>query len=96
MTPGDAILIAVLLPLVGAILIALTGATPNLREAVTLVVAALLFANVLTLVPVVLDGGRPTAVLVQMLPGVALAFEVEPLGMIFAMVASGLWIVTSI
>ena len=96
MTPADAILIAVLLPLVGAVLIALTGAMPNLRETVTLVTAALLLADVLTLVPAVLDGARPSVVLVQSLPAVPLAFVVEPLGMIFAIIASGLWIVTSI
>ena len=32
----------------------------------------------------------------KLLPGLALAFEVEPLGMLFALVASGLWIVNSI
>ncbi len=96
MTPADAILIAVLLPLVGAVLIALTGAMPNLRETVTLVTATLLLADVLTLVPAVLDGARPSVVLVQSLPAVPLAFVVEPLGMIFAIIASGLWIVTSI
>ena len=31
-----------------------------------------------------------------MLPGLRCAFEVEPLGMLFALVASGLWIVNSI
>ena len=31
-----------------------------------------------------------------MLPGLPLAFEVEPLGMLFGLVASGLWIVNSI
>ncbi len=96
MTPADAILVAVLLPLAGAVLIALTASMPNLRETVTLVTAALLFANVLTLVPGVLDGARPSAILVQSLPAVPLAFVVEPLGMIFAIIASGLWIVTSI
>src|SRR5918994_5957319 len=31
-----------------------------------------------------------------MLPGIALGFRVEPLGMLFALVASGLWIVNSV
>ena len=60
MTPADAILIAVLLPLVGAVLIALTGAMPNLRETVTLVTAALLLADVLTLVPAVFPDSLQT------------------------------------
>ena len=96
MNPADAIVAAILLPVAGAVLIGLAGARPNLRETITLVTAALLFADVLTLVPHVLDGARPTALLVQTLPGVPISFTVEPLGMIFATVASGLWIVTSI
>ena len=31
----------------------------------------------------------------EILPGLPLAFELEPLGMLFALVASGLWIVTT-
>ena len=48
------------------------------------------------LLPEVMSGGRPQLELLEILPGVALAFEVEPLGMLYALVASGLWIVTSL
>ncbi|UCH75676.1 MAG: hypothetical protein JSU82_07545 [Rhodospirillales bacterium] len=96
MSPADAIIAAVLVPLAGAVLIALSGRWPNLRETMTLATAVILFAVVLSLVPGVAAGERPTAVLVQTLPGVPLAFEVEPLGMLFALIASGLWIVTSV
>jgi multicomponent Na+:H+ antiporter subunit D len=51
---------------------------------------------VLTLLPAVLAGQRPGLELVEFLPGVALAFEVEPLGLLFGLVASGLWIVTAL
>jgi multicomponent Na+:H+ antiporter subunit D len=88
--------IAPLAPLVGALLIWLTGRYPNLRETVTLVTAAVLFLLVVSLVPEVLAGGRPSALWLDMLPGVAIAFRVEPLGMLFALVASLLWIVNSI
>ena len=90
------ILIAVFLPLAGALLIRLAGSSPNLREVVTLAVAVLLFATVVQLLPKVQAGERPATVLQEMLPGIAIAFEVEPLGMIFGLVASGLWIVTSL
>ena len=53
------------------------------------------FGAVLQLLPMVAAGERPGASLMQVLPGIDLAFEVEPLGMLFALVASGLWIVTS-
>ncbi len=96
MTASDATLLAVLLPLLGAGLIGLLGQRPNLREAATLATGAVLFFVVLTLVPHVLSGARPGIEILEVLPGLALAFEVEPLGMLFGLIASGLWIVTSL
>ena len=96
MSGATAILLSMAIPLAGAALIALCGRWPNLREGVTLVTAALLFLTVLSLLPEVAAGGRPSAKLIEMLPGIPLAFEVEPLGMLFGLVASGLWIVNSI
>ncbi|HSQ70847.1 MAG TPA: proton-conducting transporter membrane subunit, partial [Rubrivivax sp.] len=96
MSPDVAVLAALAVPLVGALLIALAGRVPNLREAVTLVTAVLLLGCVLTVLPAVLAGARPAATLFEMLPGLVIALEVEPLGMLFALVASGLWIVNSL
>lgn len=96
MTPGIAILGAVAVPLVGAALIAAAHRKPDLREAVTLATSVALFVLVVSLAPEVLAGGRPVARLAEVMPGVALAFQVEPLGMLFALIASGLWIVTSV
>lgn len=95
-TADDAILVALLLPVLGAMGIALAHRWPNLREGITLTTAAALLACVLTILPSVLAGARPTATLFSLLPGLDIAFEVEPLGMLFALVASGLWIVNSI
>jgi len=92
--PATLLLLAIAIPLAGALGIALAGSRPNLREAVTLLTAALLFAAVLALLPAV--GARPEANLYEVAPGLALAFKLEPLGMLFALVASGLWIVNSI
>lgn len=91
-----AVQLALLVPAGGAVLIALTGAHPNLREAITLSTAVALFGLVLSLYPAVEAGMRPAAVLVETLPGLPIALEVEPLGMLFALVASFLWIVTSL
>ncbi|HMN76304.1 MAG TPA: monovalent cation/H+ antiporter subunit D family protein [Burkholderiaceae bacterium] len=96
MDTPTAVLAALLVPLAGAVLIALSGRWPNLREGVTLATAALLFLCVSTLLPAVLDGARPALTLIDVMPGLALAFRVEPLGMLFALVASGLWIVNSV
>ena len=88
--------LAVLIPLAGAGLIALTGRWPNLRETVTIVSAVLLFVVNVLLVVVVLDNGAPTLHVVEIVEGVPFAFEIEPLGMLFGLVASFLWIVNSI
>jgi multicomponent Na+:H+ antiporter subunit D len=96
MTAENLILAALLIPLVGAIGIALAGKAPNLRESVTLTTAAALLLCVAQLPDIVLGGGRPEIVLLEPLPGLPIAFRVEPLGMLFALIASGLWIVNSI
>ena len=96
MSPSEAIGLAVALPLLGAIGIQLTGSKPNLRESVTIITSLLTFAVVLTLVDGVTSGKRPELELLQVLPGVVLAFQVEPLGMLYALVASGLWIPTGL
>jgi multicomponent Na+:H+ antiporter subunit D len=87
---------AIAVPLAGAALIAATGARPNLRETATLATAVLLLGVVSSLVPDVVAGQLPSVVLAEFLPGIALRLEVEPLGMLFALIASGLWIVNSI
>ena len=94
--PEHAIAAALLVPLAGAGLIALAGRAPNLRETITLVTAMALLACVLTLLPVVLAGQRPARALFELLPGLEIALRVEPLGMLFALVAAGLWIVNSL
>ena len=93
-TPG--IVFCVALPLAGAALVVALGRWPNLREAASLATAGWLFLEVLALLPAVEAGERPAAVLTAVIPEIPIAFEVEPLGMMFALVASFLWIVTTI
>ena len=96
MTPPLLALGCLALPLLASGLIVLAGRSPNLREGVTLGAAALVFGCVLGLYPGVSQGMRPGIVLAPLLPGAALELVVEPLGLLFAMVAGFLWIVTSI
>lgn len=91
------LILTLALPLAGAVFIAIAGdRRPNLRETVTLSTATVLFLAVLAIYPEVAAGGRPQILLVETLPGMALALTAEPLGMLFALVASFLWIVTSL
>ncbi|MBL9102040.1 MAG: monovalent cation/H+ antiporter subunit D family protein [Myxococcales bacterium] len=96
-------LLAVYIPLIGAFSIALLGRWPNLREAVTLATAGSLLAVVASIAPRVLSPdfwaiyniAGPLRI-AEVLPGVFLELKVEPLGMLFALIASSLWILNSI
>jgi multicomponent Na+:H+ antiporter subunit D len=87
---------ALVIPALAAALIALCRRRPNLREAVTLAAAALTLYSVAGFVEPVLAGARPRLVLGEMLPGLALVLELEPLGLLFALIASGLWLVSGV
>lgn len=84
------------LPLVAVVLIFLCGKIPNLREACTIVVSIALFVVTVLLAMRVDAGDRPTWFIGEMVPGFTIEFAIEPLGMLFALVASGLWILTTI
>ncbi|MDY0291243.1 MAG: proton-conducting transporter membrane subunit [Desulfuromonadaceae bacterium] len=88
--------LCILVPLVGALLIGLSSRAPNIREGVTLMSAALLFAVVcgLYLNPDALTAGA--LVLAEPIAGIAIKLELEPLGLLFAGIASLLWLITSL
>ncbi len=96
MSEAMVILLTLGVPLAGAGLIALAHNHPNLRETVTIVTALVLFVLVASLVPEVLARRQPSLALLEILPGLRLEFEVEPLGMLFGLIASFLWLVTSV
>ncbi|MDU0353009.1 monovalent cation/H+ antiporter subunit D family protein [Paraglaciecola aquimarina] len=97
MTPETAILVAIGLPIIGALVIALAGRIgPNIRETATAITAIALIFVVWGLLPTIMDGGRPAVEISEVMPGLSIAFSVEPLGMLFAALASGLWLINSI
>ncbi|MGD8985890.1 MAG: monovalent cation/H+ antiporter subunit D family protein [Desulfobacteraceae bacterium] len=89
-------LLAIAVSFFGTLLIIVSHKRPNLREFWTLLIALSKFSIVCSMVPFVLNGQTLVFNLVDVLPGVGIAFRVDPLGMLFALVASSLWIVTSI
>ena len=89
-------LLAIAVSFFGTLLIIVSHRRPNLREFWTLLIALIKFSIVCSMVPFVLNGQTLVFNLVEVLPGVGIAFRVDPLGMLFALVASSLWIVTSI
>ncbi len=95
MNAGTLLPFAVLVPLAGSMAIAALHRHPNAREAATLITGVSLLALVVGLVrdPDVYSGRVELA---EPLPGLSLALQAEPLGLLFAVVASALWIATSV
>ena len=91
-----ALILVVLIPLVAAVLVALTGAWPNLREAISLLAGGILFFLVLSLLPSVLAGENPSVWIAEPIPGLPIALRAEPLGTLFGLTASFLWTVTTV
>jgi multicomponent Na+:H+ antiporter subunit D len=89
-------LFAVLVPAVGALLIAGTGERrANLREFWSIAAGVLQAAFVASMIPDVLAGRTPECVLFRILPGIELAFRTDGFGLLFGLGASLLWIATS-
>lgn len=96
MTDQFLLLTAITIPLVGGLITALSGHNRNLRDALMVGGAFIGFIAVLSLLPSVLAGNMPRVNLIEVMPGLSLSFAIEPLGMVFALIASGLWILTSV
>ena len=88
------LLIAVLVPLIGAGLVMLTGRRPNVREACSFLAAAALFALTASLVPSVRAGKILHFKVFELLPGLSVSLRADALSMIFAVSASFLWVLT--
>ena len=88
-------LLAVLVSLLAIPFIAYSR-SPNVREGWTFLAAIVKFGIVAAMLPPVLNGMEISCALVEVLPGLSIAFRVDAFGMLFALVASFLWIITSV
>src|SRR5882762_3806085 len=89
-------LLPILVPAIGALLIARTGERrANLREFWSVAAGVLQLVFVVSMIPDILAGRTPECLLARILPGVDLAFRVDAFGLLFALGASVLWIATS-
>ena len=94
------IAMALVLPLLAAGLTVLFSQRVNLREASSIGVGIILFLVCCNLADFVFAGARPELLLAKPIPGpysdaFSIAFRAEPLGAVFSMLASGLWVVTT-
>jgi multicomponent Na+:H+ antiporter subunit D len=87
--------LAVLVSLVAVAFIAIPNQRPNMRESWTIIAALVKFGLVASMLPIILSGKSPAITLFTISPGISMALKVDLVGIIFALSASFLWILTS-
>jgi multicomponent Na+:H+ antiporter subunit D len=88
--------LALLIPLFAAGAIKGVGRAPDVRETVTVFATLALVIVTGALMLRTGQGLAPSLKLVEPLPGIALAFRLEPLGALFAAMAAVLWAINSV
>lgn len=91
-----AITLSLLIPLIGSGAILLLHRYPNCRETAIFITAGSLFAVIVKLYFVYSLSGQQRLFLTEIIPGLNIAFSLEPLGLAFALLASFLWMVTTL
>ncbi|MBT8075619.1 MAG: monovalent cation/H+ antiporter subunit D family protein, partial [Gammaproteobacteria bacterium] len=94
--PGTLLLLTLLVPAVAVIPIIAADRYPNLREGVTVTASLILIYFVSSLYGVTRSGVEAALTSPELFSGLVLDFRIEPLGMLFSLVASYLWLVTSV
>ncbi len=87
-------LLAVLVSL-AVVPVIISSRTPNVREGWTFAAALAKLLLVASLIPPVLAGREVVCPIIEVLPNLGLALKVDAMGLLFALVSSSLWIVTS-
>ncbi len=88
---------ALLTSLIGAFFVLFTGEKRrNLREFWTLLASIIKFSIILSMLGYILDGKVVEFDIVEVFKGVSISFRVDSFGLIFALLASSLWIVVSL
>lgn len=90
----NAVLLSLAIPFIATVLCVIFRNMPNLRDGLTFLAALATFTTVLAVYDRYEAQGTFGLELFHIVPGIAFAFSIEPLGIVFALVASGLWIVT--
>ena len=88
--------LSIILPIVATIGIVATGRNPNLREGVTIATSLVVLYFVISLYQALQQGETISVQWWELLPGLNISFSIEPLGMLFALIASFLWLVTTV
>ena len=90
------ILLSILLPVIACLANLVLRDHDNVRDGVTFAISLVTFALVVSLVVATGNASTSSQTLFTVMPGLDIAFSIEPLGLLFALIASGLWIVTHV
>jgi len=87
--------LAILAPLIAVPFIIMNSRRENMREMWTFLAAGVTFLLVMSMAGWIRDGNIYSVELCRILPGLSIKLTVDGFGMLFALVASSLWIITS-
>ena len=96
LSPDSMLQLSILLPVLATVGIIAAGAKPNLRETISLTAGLLQFYLVVNLYLAFKHGDVASVLWFELLPGLEIKFRIEALGVIFSLVASFLWPVTTL
>lgn len=88
METNTAILLTMIIPAGATVTNLVFRNNPNLRDGLTLAAAVATFLMVLTILSNVGNGTTEDLVMFEVFPGLDIAFNIEPLGLLFAIIAS--------
>lgn len=89
-------LICITIPIAGSVLILISYRYPNLREFWSITASIILFFSVVSMLPAVLENHFLQTTLINIAPNISLSLKCDSVGIIFALSASFLWILTSL
>ncbi len=85
--------LAVMIPLFGSLVVMTMKNHPNLREFISSCSSVLLFVIILSFIPALKAGQTLVYPIFHILPGLSVTLRADGMSMIFAMVASSLWMI---
>ncbi len=89
-------LVAITIAFLAIVVVVAGRRQPTVRDGTPVVASLLTVAVVASMLPDVLAGRTPTANLGTLVAGIDFSVQADPLGMLFALVVSCLWVVTSV
>ena len=93
MSVDHLLILCLIIPTLAVVGIFLADKKPNLREAIGFIAALLLVVCVGFLTYAFVNGQSTSLVIGEIMPGLAIVFTPEPMGVLFALIASVLWVV---